>query len=282
MAADAEIEAVQAHIPHIPYEIFLLVVKAAVEDAYSKARTSPCNFWLCITSSPSVKLFVDTDDEDGCDTFRPRFSLVQNISQIDRSARAAVHRRFVRFPWGSSWPSETRPAIPEGWVLPSVDAYDITPYLLLEPLRDPNPECRELLQHIRILIFNSEGNLRDFGERTLALLGFLPSVEVITTVDYNRYSRRSGNRCRGRPGDIINPDKLMIMEINVEMLCRPFWELGIRVHFRNGALDRINHGDDVEAISTPEGMRLKLLAPEVDCYNEECYEGPASDSEDDE
>ncbi|KAF6828896.1 hypothetical protein CPLU01_08222 [Colletotrichum plurivorum] len=281
MASDAEIEAVQAQTPHIPYEIFLLIVEAAIEDAYSQACTTPSTLNLWLEDNPSKRLCVSADGFRRA-ICRARFALIRSISQINHSARSAVHRRFVRFP---QCDYALRIVKPEAWVLPLVDVFDFNSgFLPLRAFENATPENQRLFPHIRTLSVQSAPELRECHEEILALLEILPSVGLITTADIHRRGRRGRNRCRGQPGDTIRPAKLTTLatvEPDFERVCRTFWEMGITIHLRRHISSEPFVKDDMEVILTPEGMRLKLLAPEIDCYDRFSPKGPASDLEDD-
>lgn len=262
MTSDPRMEVIWARIP---YEVFLLIVEAAVEDAYSQACRSRCTFYLDLTTLEETplqqRLFVSTDDEEAI--LKARFSLIKNISQIDHSARRAVHRRFVRFPRFDFSPSILNIAAPEALVCPAVDAYTVENHSSpLELLEDPTPETRELARHIRVL------NLILFSPacygRALALLEALPRVEVATMHDGMRWLPPPRIPLRGRPGDVLRPREPRNTEDDIERLCRPIWEMGIRFHIRQQYLLSETRNEDLEVVSTPEGVRLKVLGPEMD------------------
>ncbi|KAF6800115.1 hypothetical protein CMUS01_15601 [Colletotrichum musicola] len=99
MTSETGMEAAQApHVPYVPYEIFLLIMDAAIEGAYSEASAYRCELDLFVLEEvkPSLRMVVRPRENDKA--FRSRFFLIQNISQTRRCTRDAVHRRFIRFP----------------------------------------------------------------------------------------------------------------------------------------------------------------------------------------
>ncbi|KAF6828895.1 hypothetical protein CPLU01_08221 [Colletotrichum plurivorum] len=261
MTSSPKMEAIWARIP---YEVFLLIVEAAVDDAYSQACRTRCTLYLDTTTleeSPLQKrVFVSTDD--GEITFKKRFSLVKHISHINHSARRAVHRRFVRLPRFDYSPSVLNIAAPEGWVCPAVDAFAVENHRFpLGIFKDPTPEIQEIARNVRIvnlMLFSTEY----FGE-ALALLEALPRVEVATLYDHLRWLPMPMAFMWARTGDVLQPRDPSETDGDIEMLCRPIWDMGIRFHIRYQCGLNDTENDDLEVISTPEGVRIKVLGPEI-------------------
>ncbi|KAF6798093.1 hypothetical protein CSOJ01_12838 [Colletotrichum sojae] len=261
MTSSPKMEAIWARIP---YEVYLLIVEAAVDDAYSQACRTRCTLYLDTTTpeeSPLRKrVFVSTDDSEA--TFKKRFSLVKHIFHINHSARRAVHRRFVRLPRFDFSPSVLNIAATEGWVCPAVDAFTVENHSFpLEIFEDPDPEIQAIARNVRIvniILFSAE----HFGE-ALALLKALPRVEVATLYDHLRWLPPLRLPLRGRPGDLLLPREQSHADDGIERLCEPIWEMGIRFHMRQKYLLNETRNEDLEVISTPEGVRFKFLGPEM-------------------
>ncbi|KAF6824403.1 hypothetical protein CMUS01_10264 [Colletotrichum musicola] len=261
MTSSPKMEAIWACIP---YEVYLLIVEAAVDDAYSQACRTRCSLYLDVTTheeSPrQLRVFVSTDDEEAI--LKARFSLIKHISQINHHARSAVHQRFVRVNRFDFSTEVLNIADPKAWVLPAVDAFTLeNPRDPQKMFENPIPETQELARHIRILNLTLFSPMYYRG--ALALLEALPLVEVVTLFDDLRWLPSPRLPLRGRPGDLLLPREQIHAEDRIERLCEPIWEMGIRFHIRQKYLLNETRNEDLEVISTPEGVRFKFLGPEM-------------------
>ncbi|KAF6798091.1 hypothetical protein CSOJ01_12836 [Colletotrichum sojae] len=86
-----------AGAPRVPYEIFLLIMDAAIDRAYSAASAYRWEFDLILLGEDdsSKQLVVRAYDVRYCEVFRSRFFIIRNISQTDRRTRNAVHQQSV-------------------------------------------------------------------------------------------------------------------------------------------------------------------------------------------
>ncbi|KAH0423367.1 hypothetical protein CcaCcLH18_12223 [Colletotrichum camelliae] len=288
-----------------PYEIFLLVIEAMVDNALAVTTSA---YWQldCDKRAPTtffIRLSLTGYFGIQLNRHRDRYALFRSATRINRDSRRIVARTFPRFPlydlWSIKLPTHPRYA----WVCPSIDVFYHNTFCLgpvqpedyindedrrlafnevvamRELYRSPNDAAAALLQHVRILRIGQRGMpMHGFDSEEIRCIESLPALELVQFFHYGvRFPPPPKNpEDRHRHGQLIPIDESMYPDVALVANLDPFglrdlWgnfsKRGVRFELA-GWMD--HEPEDMtprnELVQTSEGLMIRFTNQDCRCY----------------
>lgn len=279
-------KAVDTNKAPIPYEVFLCVMDAFIQDV----KAAQISELLCLhyNIESSSRLAVCHEIPDGAEHLaRYRFKALRIPLHVNRKTRAMVDRIFPTVPMGKVY-NVTYNLLR---VLPDVDFFipfytsginallqvqgSPSPYerFFHQVVHLPNAEAFSVLQNVQSVLLHGEIFFKSCNQAGIDALARYPSIKRISICLITVSSEVLGPNATIHAGiwpidGTIFPD-LALWEAttpNINALCRPFYKKGIKFY---GVLQyfekEYTNTDFIEFLFTKDGVRMQFLQPNCEC-----------------
>ncbi|KAK1976897.1 hypothetical protein LZ30DRAFT_692556 [Colletotrichum cereale] len=287
----------------LPMEIKLEIFEKLVDKAYAEFAANP-QVWIVDGCEDAIDQIYTIDSYNQSHrTHIQRFKLIRLASQINSTTRSLVDRRLPRFP--SYHESDNLLRFRKNgykptplryiWVCPEHDRFHLEPFTrrysddgdnknsLENAIMNATDKCREDMKHIQKARY-SDGLLVDARKTEIQAIASLPMLKSIALwpCPMARPQRpvKPHSHSELQPVDPeIYPQLAEQVKENPTRLLslwKPLWDAGVRITCGQFWSDV---EESVEIVRTDEGLRMRFLLEDCNCYEPEPEESDDEDSE---
>ncbi|KAK1963400.1 hypothetical protein LY78DRAFT_716946 [Colletotrichum sublineola] len=284
----------------LPMEIKLDIFEKLINKAYAEIAADPQTWIVDGCEDAMDQIYIIDDYNQSHRAHLRRFQLIRLASQINSTTRELVNRRLPRFPSYRHFTNlfnfrtmahKVKP-LRYIWVCPKYDRFHLEAFTrrynddgdnkntLENAILNATGKSLEDMKHIQRARY-SDGLLFDARKTEIQAIASLPKLKSIALwpCPMARPKRPAKPHSHGelQPVDQefypqlaaqINEDPTRLLS-----LWKPLWDAGVRITCGQHWVAE----DSVEIVCTDEGLRLRFLLEECNCY-----EPPQSDDDDSE
>ncbi|KAK1998700.1 hypothetical protein LX36DRAFT_718318 [Colletotrichum falcatum] len=293
MATQTELKdvVISSVFSELPMEMKLDIFGKLVDKAYAEIAANP-QTWIIDGCEDAIdQIYIIDDYNHSHVTHLRRFKLIRLASQINSTTRELVNRRLPRFP---SYHSSTnllsfwntmhraRP-LRYTWVCPEHDRFHLEPFTrrynddgdskntLENAILNATGKSLEDMKHIQRARY-SDGLLFDARATEIQAIASLPQLKTIAlwpcpVARPDRPTRpHSHKELQPVDPDIYPELAEQVSEDPTRLLSlwKPLWDAGVRITCDQYWVP--NGKDSVEIVRTDEGLRMRFLLDECQCY----------------